>query len=139
MIHNWSVLIDKHFLVWNWSPSNHFPSSIGPPPSLHFSNNIFFNQLLVKNVPQHSAITKLVTQKKLGFQQTNLPPVYLQGVQFNWSPPKFCKYILLYNLWHLEKFSASLHGILYQENLWGLQLNWTPCTIMTPSNLSITK
>ena len=45
--------------------------------------------------------------------------VMIQGDFFNWSPPKFSKYKSLYNLWHLEKFQASLHGILYLENLGG--------------------
>ena len=47
---------------------------------------------------------------------------HLQGVFFNWSPPKFSKYKSLYNPWHLEKLWASLHGILYLENLGRLQL-----------------
>ena len=51
----------------------------------------------------------------------------LQGDFFNWSPPKFSKYKSLYNLWHLEKFQSSLHGILYLENLGGLQLKKSPC------------
>ena len=44
---------------------------------------------------------------------------FIQGDFFNWSPPKFSKYKSIYNLWHLEKFQASLHGILYLENLGG--------------------
>ena len=55
----------------------------------------------------------------------------LQGVFFNWSPPKFSKYKYPYNPWHLEKLWASLHGILYLENLGGLQLKKTPCILTT--------
>ena len=33
----------------------------------------------------------------------------------------------LYNLWYLEKFCASLHGILYLREFRGFKLNWTPC------------
>ena len=47
-------------------------------------------------------------------------PPKLQGVFFNWTPPKLSKYKFLYNLWHLEKFWASLHGFLYLENLGGV-------------------
>ena len=54
-------------------------------------------------------------------------PSRYRVIFFDWSPPKFSKYKSLYNLWHLEKFRASLHGILYLENLGGLQLKKSPC------------
>ena len=45
------------------------------------------------------------------------PGKYLQGGSFNWSNPKFSKYYR-----HLEKFLASLNGILYLD-----QLKEPPC------------
>ena len=35
----------------------------------------------------------------------------IQGVFFDWSPQNFLSTKFLYNLWHLEKFQASLQGI----------------------------
>ena len=37
------------------------------------------------------------------------------------APLNFLSKKSFYNLWHLEKFGASFHGILYLENLGGLQ------------------
>ena len=55
---------------------------------------------------------------------------HIQGGFFNWTPPKLSKYKFLYKLWHLEKFRASLHGILYLENLGGGQLKKPPCRML---------
>ena len=62
--------------------------------------------------------------------------VWIQGGFFNWSPPKLSMYKSIYNLWHLEKFRASLHVILYLENLGGFQLKKTPC--MWPVEIYVT-
>ena len=54
--------------------------------------------------------------------------VELQGDFLDWSPPKFSKFESLYNLWHLEKFPTSQHGILYLKDLVGLQSKKSPCS-----------
>ena len=75
----------------------------------------------------HFNVTHWYHNRWQHLERPNWKHWYLQGVFFNWSPPKFSKYKSLYNLWHLEKLWASLHGILYLENLGGLQFKKTSC------------
>ena len=51
----------------------------------------------------------------------------IQGVPLKSPPLNFLSTKSLCNLWHLEKFGASLHGILYLENLRGGNFSETPC------------
>ena len=48
----------------------------------------------------------------------------IQGVPLKSPPPLNLGTKSLCNLWHLEKFMTSLHGILYLENVRG---GGTPC------------
>ena len=50
---------------------------------------------------------------------------WYNNLLFNWSPPK---YKSLYNLWHLGEILSQFYGILYLENIVGLQLKRSTCT-----------
>ena len=57
-------------------------------------------------------------------QSHNYRVVFLTGPTLNFLSTKS-----LYDCWHLGKFQASLHGILYLENLGGgVQLKKPPCS-----------
>ena len=64
--------------------------------------------------------------------------IKLQGVPLKWPPPlNFLSTKSICNLWHFEKFGASLHGILYLENLGGgATLAEHP---VAPTNLELNK
>ena len=53
--------------------------------------------------------------------------LHIQGGFFNWTPPKFSKYRIPCKLaWNFSSVSSH-KGILYLENLRGVQLKKPPC------------
>ena len=60
-----------------------------------------------------------------------------RAVFLNGPPLNFLSTKSLYECRHLEKFQASLHGILFLENLGGDQLKEPPCIWQWRGNISI--
>ena len=66
--------------------------------------------------------------------------MFVQGDIFDWSPLNFLSSKSLYNLWQLEKFWASLHGIWDLVKFLGDQSKKSPCSKnQSRSSLEYTK
>ena len=94
------------FLVWKGKVV-HF--SQGPGPDRHAASPLGRTEAVTFREPFSCFMWRCRCEWRLP----------LQGVFFNWIPPKFSQYNSFYNLWHLEKLWASLHGLLYLKNLGG--------------------